>query len=445
MKKKTKIVLIVIIVFLLLLGGTWLGGFFYFADRFGFRTFINATDVSRMTVEEANEAIRIKDPTVSVVMRQDESGDTITEALHLSEAADLVLSYDTSKILKKQDRTLWFLSLFEDTNEECSEVSGTFSEEKLNESVSSLYCLKEENIIPPAYTHIAFENGELSIKETTDGCYVEEETVRKKVLDLVKGYCTDPSKDSLDLTKDYAKAEIPEETIDLEERLEHLQKILDKNLVVVLNNSQQEFISAKDIKDLLIFENNDFRVDDEKLVAYVDTLGDRFDIENAQYLSQSDLKRDLQSALLSEGDATVNVVWLNSVTGNGDYIEVYIGRQMLYYYRDGKELFNSPVVTGYGSSKTPTGTFFVEYFKRGATLRGADYTEYVEYWIGIDDAANNWNDGHLIGFHDASWRDAFGGDIYLSDPSHGCVNLPTDKAALVYEYAVPGTAVHIYD
>ena len=30
-----------------------------------------------------------------------------------------------------------------------------------------------------------------------------------------------------------------------------------------------------------------------------------------------------------------------------------------------------------------------------------------------------------IGFHDASWRDEFGGDIYLTDGSHGCINHST--------------------
>ena len=38
-----------------------------------------------------------------------------------------------------------------------------------------------------------------------------------------------------------------------------------------------------------------------------------------------------------------------------------------------------------------------------------------------------------IGMHDASWRVYFGGKIYLTSGSHGCVNMPYDAAAQMYE------------
>lgn len=40
-----------------------------------------------------------------------------------------------------------------------------------------------------------------------------------------------------------------------------------------------------------------------------------------------------------------------------------------------------------------------------------EYEEKVEYWMPFDGG---------IGFHDAPWRDEFGGDIYLTSGSHGC-------------------------
>ena len=37
------------------------------------------------------------------------------------------------------------------------------------------------------------------------------------------------------------------------------------------------------------------------------------------------------------------------------------------------------------------------------------------------------------GLHDASWQSSFGGNRYKTGAgSHGCVNLPTDQAALIY-------------
>ena len=49
-----------------------------------------------------------------------------------------------------------------------------------------------------------------------------------------------------------------------------------------------------------------------------------------------------------------------------------------------------------------------------------------------------------VGMHDASWRDEFGGDIYQNEGSHGCINLPTDKAEELYGYVEIGTPVVIY-
>ena len=49
-----------------------------------------------------------------------------------------------------------------------------------------------------------------------------------------------------------------------------------------------------------------------------------------------------------------------------------------------------------------------------------------------------------IGLHDASWRNKFGGDIYLTNGSHGCINLPTAKAAEIYDYVEKGEAVIVY-
>jgi lipoprotein-anchoring transpeptidase ErfK/SrfK len=38
-----------------------------------------------------------------------------------------------------------------------------------------------------------------------------------------------------------------------------------------------------------------------------------------------------------------------------------------------------------------------------------------------------------IGLHDATWRSSFGGNIYKTNGSHGCVNMPLQSAKKVYE------------
>ena len=38
----------------------------------------------------------------------------------------------------------------------------------------------------------------------------------------------------------------------------------------------------------------------------------------------------------------------------------------------------------------------------------------------------------ISGVHDASWKEASAGDIYMRNGSHGCINLPRDKAEEIY-------------
>ena len=118
------------------------------------------------------------------------------------------------------------------------------------------------------------------------------------------------------------------------------------------------------------------------------------------------------------------------------YIVVNKSEQMLYYYENDILNFSTPVVTGYGSD-TPLGTFYVNGKYRTAVLKGVDYETKVNYWIPFI--------GGTHGFHDATWRDSFGGDIYLYNPSHGCVNLPSSAAYELYTKVVVGTPVHIIE
>ena len=53
-----------------------------------------------------------------------------------------------------------------------------------------------------------------------------------------------------------------------------------------------------------------------------------------------------------------------------------------------------------------------------------EYETPVAYWMPF-------NRG--IGFHDATWQSSFGGNRYLSHGSHGCINMPKDKAAALYD------------
>ncbi|MDE7429949.1 MAG: L,D-transpeptidase, partial [Lachnospiraceae bacterium] len=49
-----------------------------------------------------------------------------------------------------------------------------------------------------------------------------------------------------------------------------------------------------------------------------------------------------------------------------------------------------------------------------------------------------------VGMHDATWRSEFGGNIYMTNGSHGCINLPYSVAQEIYEYVEKDTPVICY-
>ena len=84
---------------------------------------------------------------------------------------------------------------------------------------------------------------------------------------------------------------------------------------------------------------------------------------------------------------------------------------------------------------TPAGAYSITYKQRNATLKGQGYATPVSYWMPF-------NGG--IGLHDANWRKTFGGTIYKTNGSHGCVNLPPAVAKTIYENISAGDPVLCY-
>ncbi len=120
-----------------------------------------------------------------------------------------------------------------------------------------------------------------------------------------------------------------------------------------------------------------------------------------------------------------------------DYVEIDLDNQHVYVYKDGQLTEESDCVSGKvaAGNFTPDGTYAITYKERDATLVGETYSSPVKYWMPF-----NGN----IGMHDASWRGSFGGDIYLTGGSHGCVNLPRKKAAEIYDNVSKGEPVIVY-
>ena len=131
--------------------------------------------------------------------------------------------------------------------------------------------------------------------------------------------------------------------------------------------------------------------------------------------------------------------WRNGVAFElkDNYVEIDITNQTMTYFKDGEVLVTTPIVSGATwGYPTPQGLYKVENKDTNCWLSGDDYNVHVDYWIGFI--------GFQIGIHDADWRTIFGGQQYIREGSHGCINTPKEAVIPIFENIEVGVPVLVH-
>ena len=135
------------------------------------------------------------------------------------------------------------------------------------------------------------------------------------------------------------------------------------------------------------------------------------------------------------------------------WVEVDISDQKVTLHKKNGTKYVSSCVTGNVSAgnATPTGVYNI-YYKQyspsflGETLSGVSKYAKNEILLMGDARVGYWMPFNgSIGFHDASWRTEFGGTIYKTNGSHGCVNLPKETAKQIFLNIDQGTMVRVHN
>lgn len=135
----------------------------------------------------------------------------------------------------------------------------------------------------------------------------------------------------------------------------------------------------------------------------------------------------------------------------GAYVDVDVSEQHARYYdANGNLLWESGIITGNpnNGTDTPTGVYALNRKGRDVTLRGPKdpstgeykWESVVSYWMPFI--------GSSVGLHDASWQKSSSftnPEAYKTVGSHGCVNLPPDKASELYGMIEAGTCVIVHN
>lgn len=261
--------------------------------------------------------------------------------------------------------------------------------------------------------------------------------------------------------------EVPKYTMDSKKTSE-TKKLLDKYVSAKITykfGDTTEILDGSTInKWLSVDENLDVVISVNDVASYINKLSRKYDtvgitrtfitssgktieVTGGLYGWKIDCKAETEALIshIKEGDIIEKepayLQKAHSREGNeigNTYIEISISKQHLWLYKDGKMIVHGPVVTGNPNRghSTVTGVYMINYKQKDATLSGPGYEAKVTYWMPFF--------GN-IGLHDAPWRFNFGGKIYLTRGSHGCVNAPLYLAKIVYENIEEGTPVVIYE
>ena len=158
-----------------------------------------------------------------------------------------------------------------------------------------------------------------------------------------------------------------------------------------------------------------------------------------QRVNQSALADDIYTCVTkgTSGTRTAPYSAKSDKPYGGSYVEIDLSAQKLWLYKNGERIITTSFVSGSVAEghRTPTGVYSIYAKQTDRYLTGADYRSFVHYWMPFLGG---------YGLHDASWRSSFGGDIYLYNGSHGCVNLPSSAAKTIYNNISVGTKVILY-
>jgi len=461
MRKRTTVLLAIVLFLLVCVLGTYGAIGISYTTHFLKNTSINGIDVSGLTAAEAEALIAADAEEYRLVITgRDEEQETI-------QGTDFdycfVSNGETEELLGEQNGFSWIFAYFSDGQSYSMDTSVTYDAEKLSAAVLAFSMMQTDQMVAPENAYVALlEDGSYGIVAETEGTELDME----KVLAAVESAVASGKKSlNLEMAECYVTAEVTSEDESLIESVSlynqyasmYVNYYMSGDVVVTLDSSVfMEWFSLD--------EENNPSFDYDSVATWVETLADTYDtigtyepfvtsngetvyVESVTYGWKMDRESEteaLYNLLLAGQTEGRSPVWTNSALTRGTndigdtYVEIDYTNQRMWYYKDGELLVETPVVTGNVSAgnASPEGMFYIVYKKQDAVLTGETYETPVSYWMPFY--------GN-VGIHDAdSWRSSYGGTIYMTNGSHGCINTPTAQAQTIFENIEAGIPVICY-
>lgn len=369
-----------------------------------------------------------------------------------------VSSGEELALLKKQNAFAWPASLWSSSSYELNETAA-YDAVKLTNLISSLGIFDQNYIEAPTDAYIDITDTEYKVVEETYGNTPILDTVINEIVDAINNQY-----DSITLSDNcYIEPEIKSDNEKILSTLSQLDAYTSSTIHYLIDNVDENLSSSDILKLLVIADDGKVTVNEDKVTDYVQqlaykyntygdarqfhtSLGDVISVAGGDYGWVINKRKEAAQILadLAEGKAVEREPIYEQTaiqSGTDDigntYVEIDYSKQHMWYYEDGQLILESDVVSGNinAANGSVDGIYKIVYKEKDATLVGENYASDVEFFMPF---------AYNIGIHDASWRSSFGGEIYKSSGSHGCINVPYDTAKALYERIKVGTPVVAY-
>lgn len=426
---------------------------FYFRSHFFPGTRFDSVNIGNKTLAEAKEYIQNSVDEYSLLIT-DPDGQSYS-----LKGTDFSLSMPDDGILEEtlhnQKSFLWISGIFSHQELE-QDFTGSYDKEQLAEAIKALPCFNTSTTVEPTNASISFSNEEnkFVIVPEVRGNTLLYDSVAPKITAAVDQL-------ALEFTignDDYQQAAVTSGDATLNEAVSKANSYLGTTITYDIygqkSSDEDDVIDADKIsKWVSISDDCEVSLDEDAIYSFVQSLaskyntyahtrefktslGDTISVSGGDYgwiIDRNDeteqIIADLQSSETSiERDPVYQQTAMAAGPNDlGDtYLEIDYDNQHFYFYENGELKLDSDIVSGNvnAGNGSPDGIFSLKYKQKDATLVGEDYESLVSYFMVF---------AYNVGFHDANWRSSFGGNIYLSSGSHGCINLPVDVAAQLYQ------------
>lgn len=436
-----------IIIFLCSLLVIYFGMALYFMSHFYFGTEVNGINISLSSVNKAEK--QMMSELKSYQLKLKERGGKI----EYIRGSEIGLNYTPENALNNfkdnQNPFAWVSAIFSHENLRMS-IGILYGSNLLKEKIDRLSCFNSSNVIEPKNPSFKYTDNGYIVEDGSDGSKVNKDILYEHI---VTALLKRQDEIDLDAIGCYTK---PQYTVKSQKVLE-VRDLLDKYIsskVTYTFEKANAIIDGSEINKWLAVDNNlTVTIDENKMKSYLSVLSNNYaqtgkitdfttssgktiNINGGDYEWMINTNNEAQylSTAIMEGKALTRKPTYIQKTA---YVEIDLTKQHLWFYKSGSLVAQGDIVSGNTSLNrgTPEGIYSLKYKKMNAVLKGPDYASPVDYWMPFTGG---------IGMHDASWRHRFGGNIYKTDGSHGCVNCPYSLAKKIFENIQVGTPVICY-